>query len=165
MADLIADLNNTVDPFRSLLPGDPNYVNCEAIRGDASVFQAVDALVSSNPEMILQLIQENQSQQGQRQTYEFELKKIELENDYKIKVSRDENKLKNIQRDRGLIAVGMGAFVVIFISSLVYAVRANDRNLPNTLITAAISLLAGGSTGVVVVSRRQGAGGEEEGAE
>jgi hypothetical protein len=121
----------------------------------------VDALVKSNPEVILQLIQENQKQQKQTEEQEFELAKIRLSNEHEIKIKREENKLKSEQQNKNIIRLGIAAFCGIFAGALVYAARVDDKNLPNTIITAAISLLAGGSTSVIAFSRKEG--GEEKG--
>jgi len=39
MADLITQIYNVVDPFEPLQPGDPAYVDCRDVRGDADVLR------------------------------------------------------------------------------------------------------------------------------
>jgi hypothetical protein len=116
---------------------------------------AVEALVENNPEVILQLIQDNQRQQQQSEEQRFELEKMQLKYEHEIKIKKEENKLKSEQQSKNIIRLGIAAFCGIFASALVYAARVDDKNLPNTIITAAISLLAGGSTSVIAFSRRE----------
>jgi len=115
----------------------------------------VEELVRTNPEVVLKLIQENQNQQRQKQEQEFSLRKMELEYEHQMKIKKEENKLKNEQQNKNIVRLGIFSFLAIFISALVYSARVNDKNLPNTVITAAISLLAGGSTSVIAFSRKE----------
>ena len=115
--------------------------------------EAMDALVTSNPDVIVKLIQEEQTQRREREDHMYQLERMRLENEQNLKLKREENKLKNRQYDSTIIRLGIGAFCGIFIGALVYAARVDDKNLPNTIITAAISLLAGGSTTIAFSKR------------
>jgi hypothetical protein len=99
----------------------------------------VEALIKSNPAVILELIQENQRQQAKTQDQSHELEKIKIENEHKIKSKNEEQNSINIR-------LYIISFCAIFSGVLIYSARVNDKNLPNTVITAVISLLAGGST-------------------
>lgn len=107
----------------------------------------IDALIKSNPAVIIEIIQENQRQQAKNQDQNFELEKIKIENEHNIKSRIEEENSKNIR-------LYIIAFCAIFSGVLIYAARVNDKNLPNTVITAVISLLAGGSTTVAFSKRK-----------
>jgi hypothetical protein len=106
----------------------------------------VEALVKSEPAVILKLIQEDQRQRAKNQDQSFELEKIKIENEHNIRSNSERQNSINIR----LFII---AFCAIFSGVLVYAARVNDKNLPNTVITAVISLLAGGSTTVALSKR------------
>lgn len=116
----------------------------------------VEALIKSNPGVILELIQENQRQQARNQEQGFELEKIKIQNEQQIKIQKEDNKLKSEQQNRKIVIIAIGAFCTIFAGTLIYAARVNDKNLPNTVITAVISLLAGGSTSIAFSNKRGG---------
>ncbi|MBE9114011.1 hypothetical protein IQ273_32090 [Nodosilinea sp. LEGE 07298] len=69
----------------------------------------VDALVKSNPEVILQLIGENQRQQKQNEEQQFELEKIRLRNEHEVKFRREENEFNAEQQNKNIIRLGIAA--------------------------------------------------------
>ena len=115
--------------------------------------QTVDSLVQSNPDALFRIVEENQRQQGVAQQHEYELEKIKLEYKQALSVKAEEAKQISEKSDKNLIRFGIVAFIVLFGGVLLYSVRVNDKNLPSTIFTAAMSAIAGG--GVVLAKEKK----------
>lgn len=145
-------LNKVSMPPNEQMPGKPEITTIETfpISAEYTKFQlsseTIDALVSQNPSVVLKLIEENQRQQAISKEQEHEIEKISLQQKYELNLKKEENKLRREKAERNTLHLGIGAFCLIFAGVLFYSAKVDDKSLPGTIFTAALSAVAGGTS-------------------
>lgn len=106
--------------------------------------QTVEALVHENPDALFRIVEENQRQQGEAQEQEHQLEMMRLQHAQELAVKAEERKASLEGSNKSLIRFGMIAFIALFSGVLWYSAKVDDKNLPSTIFTAAMSAMAGG---------------------
>ncbi|NEQ96075.1 MAG: hypothetical protein F6K30_05005 [Cyanothece sp. SIO2G6] len=106
--------------------------------------QTIESLIDKNPDRLFRIVEENQRQQRQAQEQEHREVMLKLQHAQELAIKVEEHKALVERSDKNLIRFGIIAFVTLFAGVLWYSARVNDKNLPSTIFTAAVSAVAGG---------------------
>jgi copper oxidase (laccase) domain-containing protein len=115
--------------------------------------QVTEALIQKNPEALLSLIQNHQMQQREDQQQKYDLNLAKLRCAQELAIKAEERKTQSEKSSYNLICFGVIAFICLFSGVLFYSAKAQDKSLPGTIFTSAMSAVAGGG---IVLAKSKG---------
>jgi hypothetical protein len=122
--------------------------------------RTIETLINQNPDALFRIVEENQKQQREAQEQEYRLEELRLQHAQDLAVKAEERKIILARSDKNLVRFAIVSFIALFAGVLWYSARVNDKNLPSTIFTAAMSAIAGG--GVVLAKNNKDKENEKE---
>jgi hypothetical protein len=114
--------------------------------------RTVESLVNQNPDALFRIVEENQQQQREAQEQAHKLEIMKLQHAQELAVKAEERRISLEDSNKSLIRFGIVSFIALFAGVLWYSAKVEDKNLPSTIFTAAMSAIAGG--GVVLAKSK-----------